>query len=225
MGLRLHSRIQHIFVGTAFVLACRGADLSTGIPPRDLGDSRAEVYQAILDTLFAARRPGVILIQDSSVKFWSSRSDVLPGTQADFPEELLTQLNTLSVSVRPLGGLGVPAEWRRVPLAQIMGLFHTNPDVGWSNFHARYPDSQGWLGVTPIAMSQDGKRAIVYCEWHCGSLCGVGSLASIARDEHGRWRVRRLRNYWISEPEGPMSVLVVRQLIVRVCEPEFAGNT
>jgi hypothetical protein len=187
-----------MLVGTALVSACRAADLSTGIPPGDFGDSRGKVYQAILDTLFAVNRPGVILIQDSSVKFWSSRSDVLPAIEADFPEDLLTQLNALSVSVRPSGELGVPAEWRRIPLTQIMGLFHTNPDVGWNNFYSRYPDSQGWLGVTPIAMSQDGKRAIVYYEWHCGSLCGVGSLASIVRDGRGRWRVRRLRNYWIS---------------------------
>jgi hypothetical protein len=198
MRLRLRVSIHGIFAALTLASACRVADVSTGVPARDVESSRAEIYEAILDTLFVVNRPRVLVIQDSSVIFRTAPGHVQPARQSDFPEQQLAQLNAMSEFAHPLGELGVPPQWRRVPLAQIRSLFHSNPDIGWNNFHSQYPDAQGWLAVTPIVISQDGRRALVYYAWHCGSLCGQGQLASIVRDERGRWRVRHLVNYWVS---------------------------
>jgi hypothetical protein len=191
-------RAQTALAAIALVAACRAVDVSTGMPSRELGDARPEIYRALLDTVFGEHFPQFLVVEDSSLLFRYSPNDHRPARHANVPDELLMQLNAVSVTKNALGGLGTPTSWRPVPIAQIRSLFHTNPEIGWANFHARYPGAQGWLGVTPIVVNSEGNQAVVYYEWHCGSLCGQGQLALLARDERGRWRVRYLLGYWIS---------------------------
>ncbi|MDR3747151.1 MAG: hypothetical protein P4M04_03185 [Acidobacteriota bacterium] len=56
---------------------------------------------------------------------------------------------------------------------QIKTLFASGGD-GWQAFYERYPDSGGYVELSPVRGNDDRTVAVVYMGHHCHWLCGGG---------------------------------------------------
>ncbi|MDX1529482.1 MAG: hypothetical protein R3337_12705 [Gammaproteobacteria bacterium] len=54
-----------------------------------------------------------------------------------------------------------------------------------------------YMRVTRAVLSNDGRRAIIYMEFVCGSLCGAGFLHELER-EGDTWTLKKSRGLWTS---------------------------
>lgn len=80
--------------------------------------------------------------------------------------------------------------------AEIDELFGGEID-GWETFYARYPGSQGIMGLSRVGFSADGTQALLYLgnQWHW--LAGRGYVWLLSR-VGGGWVVERGVMIWIS---------------------------
>jgi hypothetical protein len=77
-----------------------------------------------------------------------------------------------------------------VPSAEIDALFLVvpgNPELGWSGFYKRYPDSDGFFVLSAVGFDRPKTRAMVYLAHACGALCGGGTHHLLEKRD-GRWR-------------------------------------
>jgi hypothetical protein len=68
-------------------------------------------------------------------------------------------------------------------------------DYGWATFHENYPDHAALVDLSEVV--SDGKRAVFYFGWHCGGLCGDGSLVMFYHDGSG-WHLVASIIMWYS---------------------------
>lgn len=72
--------------------------------------------------------------------------------------------------------------------------------LGWAAFHARYPQSQGWIELSAVGFNADKTIAVVYVGHHCGGLCGGGGFTILERND-GKWARRSFKGIgcmWVS---------------------------
>lgn len=60
-------------------------------------------------------------------------------------------------------------------------------DAFWSRWNTRFPDSGGYVMLSPITVSEDGTEAMVHVWKACGSVCGLTELRRLRRDANGQW--------------------------------------
>ena len=60
------------------------------------------------------------------------------------------------------------------------------------------PAGQTIIGVSSLGFSSDSTVAVVYWEYHCGSLCAGADVALFRRGSTGVWRAWRSQMLWIS---------------------------
>ena len=65
-------------------------------------------------------------------------------------------------------------------------LFQCGPKVGIA-FYKRYPESGGYLTMSPVGFNTDKTQAIVYIASSCGSLCGRCGFHLLERVQ-GNWK-------------------------------------
>jgi hypothetical protein len=58
---------------------------------------------------------------------------------------------------------------------------------GWDSFYKRYPESGGYLTLSPVGFNKDKTQAIVYIASSCGSLCGRWGFHLLERVQ-GNWK-------------------------------------
>jgi hypothetical protein len=66
-----------------------------------------------------------------------------------------------------------------------------------AKFKAEFPDADGYLELSRVVLSDDGRHALVYAAFHCGPLCGHGSLKYFVRTPEG-WRIAKRVGIWVS---------------------------
>lgn len=64
-------------------------------------------------------------------------------------------------------------------------------DPLWTAFHAKYPDSGGFLKVSAVGFDPARRRAMVYIAHSCGALCG-GGRSQLLEKIDGTWRQARI---------------------------------
>jgi len=70
--------------------------------------------------------------------------------------------------------------------AETIDLFFKNG--GWEDgFYKRYPDSGGYLVMSPVGFNQDKTQAIVYTGSTCGGLCGRWGFHLLEKVD-GKWK-------------------------------------
>jgi hypothetical protein len=79
-----------------------------------------------------------------------------------------------------------------------LGEIFSRGGNGWTEFYRRYPRQRLWITLSPIVFNQDSTEALLYREYHCGSLCGSGDLMWLERRVDATWRVRKSLNEWVS---------------------------
>jgi hypothetical protein len=74
----------------------------------------------------------------------------------------------------------------------------TRSDVFWRHWYAAYPNSSGYVILSPAMITTDGRDAVIQVTVACGSLCGTGELRRLRRDANGVWRTTAKIELWVS---------------------------
>ncbi len=73
------------------------------------------------------------------------------------------------------------------------------PQVGWSQFFARYEGAPGLLRLSRIGLDDSRRHALVYVEHQCGVECGAGRLVHLSRGDDSTWQVNGAVLVWMVE--------------------------
>jgi hypothetical protein len=101
--------------------------------------------------------------------------------------------NTHPAPLRPRFQLSLPYEL--VDKGEIDAIFENNG--WWTDYYKKYPDSQGFLAVSRIGFSADGKQAMLYSANGCGGKCGAGTYV-VMEKVGASWRVAKEILMWVS---------------------------
>lgn len=101
--------------------------------------------------------------------------------------------NTHPAPLRPLFQLGLPYEL--VDKVEIDAIFENHG--WWTDYYKKYPDSQGFLTLSRIGFSADGKQAMFYSTNGCGGKCGTGTYV-VMEKVGASWRVMKEILMWVS---------------------------
>lgn len=71
------------------------------------------------------------------------------------------------------------------------------PRDNWQEFYDRFPNAGGFIVLTRVAFSRDGRRALLNVDLYCGWLCGAGHGALLEK-RRGRWIVAQHDMWWVS---------------------------
>jgi hypothetical protein len=67
----------------------------------------------------------------------------------------------------------------------------------WTDYYKKYPNSQGFLTLSRVGFSADGKQAMFYAVNECGGKCGTGTYVLMEKAE-SHWMVVKEILMWIS---------------------------
>jgi hypothetical protein len=179
----------------AFVLGgCRGGTSFRrpmhmhGHPPAiDLEAERKAVYETVLRE-YLDETVERLVIDPNTTPNWSA-TDLNPparlraDTKADY--------RRLPVGSLPADlDVGVPivwfdkADWEALqPAVRPSGFML---DTKWSAFHHRFPNSAGWMDLSGVGLSADGRQALVHVWSGSASLAGAGFFFLLEK-RAGRW--------------------------------------
>ena len=83
-----------------------------------------------------------------------------------------------------------------VSRSKLDSLFAVCPG-GWDRFAEAYPEAQGYITLSQVALDPSQGEALVYTEDHCGNFCGEGTYVYLKR-VGSSWKVIRELAVWIS---------------------------
>jgi len=89
----------------------------------------------------------------------------------------------------------VPVIYELVDKAEIDAIFEKGG--WWTDYYKRYPNSQGFLTLSRVGFSPDGKQALFYTKNGCGGTCGTGTYVVMERADSG-WKVLKEILIWVS---------------------------
>jgi len=116
----------------------------------------------------------------------------LPGIRSDTLQRFL-ELNAPDSLVEPFLGSGLAVTWiSRSDIEQLgsRGGF-------WQEFYSRHPSATGYIELSSLGWSSDGREALAYCGHTSDSLSGSGFLVLLRYDSQ-RWTAIRWRQVWQS---------------------------
>jgi hypothetical protein len=85
-------------------------------------------------------------------------------------------------------------DYELIDSTQLHSLFKNG---SWPAFYRRFPGSSGFLGLSRVGFSGDGKQALLYVSNKCGELCGGGMYVVMER-RGGRRVIEKVIQMWIS---------------------------
>ena len=89
----------------------------------------------------------------------------------------------------------VPVVYELVDKAEIDAIFEKGG--WWTDYYKRFPNSQGFLTLSRVGFSPDGKQALFYAKNGCGGTCGTGTYVVMERADSG-WKVLKEILIWVS---------------------------
>ena len=67
----------------------------------------------------------------------------------------------------------------------------------WMDYYKQYQGAQGYLALSRVGFSSDGKQALLYASNRCGGKCATGSY--VVMEKHGSaWKVVKEIFMWMS---------------------------
>lgn len=190
----------------ALALLLGGCHRSSVAPALGAGD-RDRLYAAVLREIRRAPANQLIVVDtllpadglDDDVAFGLVES--LSISRADVSALLLAQrrggarvsaamlpdAKWSTVSMRAIDSLRAVALQERVaaaPVAQARDAF-------WRHWNRAFPESGGYVILSPAGLSADGSMALVHVQHACGPLCGDAEVRLLRRDESGQWSTTR----------------------------------
>jgi hypothetical protein len=184
-------------IAMSCIVACGKSRIESSSPSRSMA---AQVYAALIDSLYKQPDSDTLLIADSTMSFRVPTNALAKWRQQfdSIPSDLPHRLEVASQIWQPSNSLPLPRPIRVLSYAELGGIFKSGPGNGWAEFSRRYPRQGKYLRLTPIAFSADSVDALTYYEYHCGPLCGGGNAVWLERDVAHRWKIRKVVRFWIS---------------------------
>jgi hypothetical protein len=179
----------------ALLVVIGACSVATNVSPPVSRSSLAQ--QAVFYAASQVAAPGEagLLVKDSTLRF----SPRVHGAGSDIDSaagDLLPALVRANSISQPVSRLGHGERFRVAGTDGLRAIFRGGGDA-WAKFFAAFPLDRGYYAVTSPVFSPDSSTALVYVEYHCGSLCGQGELYLVRRDGQ-RWKTVRRVRYWIS---------------------------
>lgn len=81
--------------------------------------------------------------------------------------------------------------------AEFEETFHNSASGNWANFYERYPNSPGYINLSPVGFNSEGDEAFLYTSRTCGFLCAEGWNVLLWKGPGG-WRIIRKDLLWVS---------------------------
>jgi hypothetical protein len=103
------------------------------------------------------------------------------------------QMNRKQAHLRP--SFDLPLHYELVSASKIDSILH---DISsWPEYYKQYPASQGFLVLSRVGFSPEGKQAIFYARNNCGGKCATGSFA-VMEKRGTAWTVVKEVILWVS---------------------------
>lgn len=183
-----------VLILAACVRGTPGEEWSASAPPE------AAVYAAVLTKIYRGPPPDTVVARDSTLVFRVPTGGV-PEWRQEFdsiPAPLTEALAAVSAKLVPTASLPLLNPVRTLSTDERRALFREGPRAGWEEFRRRFPSARLYFALTPVAFSADSAQALVYYDYHCGSLCGGGNAVWLTREPVGEWVVRKTVMFWVS---------------------------
>ena len=81
--------------------------------------------------------------------------------------------------------------------AEFEETFYNSVSGHWSFFYDRYPNSYGYINLSPVGFNSAGDEAFLFTSRSCGYLCAEGWNV-LLRKAPGGWRIIRKELSWVS---------------------------
>jgi hypothetical protein len=195
----MSARSRHLLLLSTSAILLASCFRQVSHPPA-LRPAVTAVYDVVIDDVYSDGRPDTVLIGDSSLVFPMPTADAVPPWRAQFgsfPPLLVAELVHRSATRLPSSLLALPPSARTITTAELDEIFSSGGGR-WAEFYRRYPRQQLWITLSPVVFNQDSTQALLYREYHCGSLCGSGDLMWLERRVDSTWHIRKSLNHWVS---------------------------
>ncbi len=89
----------------------------------------------------------------------------------------------------------LPLQYQLISVEKIGSILK---DVSsWREYYSQYPGAQGYIALSRVGFSPDGKQAVFYASNRCGGKCATGSY--VVMEKHGsRWKLVKGVFIWMS---------------------------
>jgi hypothetical protein len=133
---------------------------------------------------------------DGKPMSWKQISRYLHREATTLQPEMLTSFrdaNTHPAPFRP--SFRLPVAYELVDKTEIDAIFKKGG--WWTDYYKKYPDSQGFLSLSRVGFSTDGKQAVFYSRNGCGGKCGTGTYVVMEKVDSS-WKVVKEILIWVS---------------------------
>jgi hypothetical protein len=89
----------------------------------------------------------------------------------------------------------LPLPYQLVAGSTLDSIIHDIAD--WPQYYKQYPGAQGFLTLSRVGFSPDGKQAVFYVINRCGGKCATGSFV-VAQKRDAKWVVIKEVIVWVS---------------------------
>ncbi|MBZ5679958.1 MAG: hypothetical protein LAO24_07620 [Acidobacteriia bacterium] len=133
------------------------------------------------------------IVEDTS---WKQIQRYLRRQVPSLRQSTINTFRQMNREQAPLGPrFNLPLHYELVSASKIDSILH---DISsWPEYYKQYPASQGFLSLSRVGFSPDGKQAIFYASNHCGGKCATGSFA-VMEKRGAAWTVVKEVILWVS---------------------------
>jgi hypothetical protein len=195
------------FVAAFAIALCVCALLGTPRPAfaQQLTDDEVGVYRALFEEIYDASKDRPIVLSDQTAR------GIPPGMTVDVPTEGVQTarfLNQIAPETREdyeeknKHSVRLPSPCHLAPACETMDIGELATMVknarAWTKFMKKFSHTPGIVIVSRIGFNRDHTEAIVYTGYSCGTMCGQGYYAWMAKPE-SEWVVKDHTVVWISQ--------------------------
>jgi hypothetical protein len=128
-----------------------------------------------------------------------SWNEISAQLQKECPTLQSASINSLSeVNTRPAKfhhSFRLPVAYEIVDKGEIDAIFEKGG--WWTDYYKKYPNAEGFLRLSRVGFSPDGKQALFFASNHCGGKCGTGAYVVMERVDSG-WKLAKEILIWVS---------------------------
>jgi|SRR5215831_2472940 len=171
-------------------------------PPRpapqiDFEAERYAVYSVLLKEMGEDPDPKSLSIEDQTSKDFYSKEEwdqikVDPAWQPALNDYQAKNSKPVEIEDK----FSLPAKVMLLPHAEVNRFFEEGGGW-WEAFYRKYPKATGFITLSNVGFNPEMNYALVDVGFHCGGLCGNGSLVLLVKKD-GKWVIENNFLFWES---------------------------
>jgi hypothetical protein len=189
-GVPMHSlmRIIMSFAGPFLCLVSASSQNSAPPEPYDI-DEAYQIYSLLIphEEAYEFGKATAIIQEDTVTHPFEPKC--IEAKAADRFKEAIADYNAVQKRTWLLQRrFQIERPYELVRSDTIQESFNERGPDGWQDFKRRYPDSGGFIILSPVGFNKSKTLAVVYTGSGCGGLCGRWSFHLFEKDKTGRWK-------------------------------------